>query len=77
MQSIDPINDFEDDEDAGEDEDEGDEIELEIPRLDEINLPQVEREHVRRPVHLYNPGRLPGLGNRVFLITGSGSRILF
>ena len=62
-----------DDEDDEEDEDY---FEMEIPKLpDEIQLPKMENENVRRPVDTWNPGRIPQLGNHVFSLVGSNSVI--
>ncbi len=74
-----PINpldrDFEMEEEDEELEDEGD-IDLEIPRLDESQAIRMENEIVRRPVDIYNPGRIPGLGHCFFTTWGSQGIIL-
>ena len=62
-----------DDEDEEEDEDY---FEMEVPKLsDEIRLPKMENENVRRPTDTRNPGRIPQLGNHVFSLVGANSII--
>jgi len=76
--SMDPFGKDEDE----EDEENDDMFEMEIPQFtDEVNLPMMAHgvkvgRHVRRPVNLYNPGNIPGLGNRFFSAWGSKSVIL-
>jgi hypothetical protein len=75
MRAIDPLKDLFDD---SEEEDE-DEIELEIPELDEVNLPMnmMENGIVLRDTRHTSNGYVHGLGNRVFTTWRSQGVILY
>lgn len=67
MDPIDPLVD-DDDEDGDEDS-----IELEVPRFDECRV----IHNTRRPVNVFNPGRVSGCGHLFFAAAGPRGVVLY